>query len=156
MKPFILAKTAILYVKFAKNQKLTFLSTGRRWLKERDHLGDQAYRRTRKISARLGPKYHEVATSILDDLLRKDHRLNTKPYSTQVKELHLPIRHVSYNTTLQLEKELGDIRSLEYRQYPKKIVPRGSNMTKNIKIRRFIASESIFALQMRPISTAEI
>jgi len=23
-------------------------STGRRWLKERDHLGDQAYRRTRK------------------------------------------------------------------------------------------------------------
>jgi len=40
---------------------------------------------------RLGPKYH-VATSILDDLLRKDHPLNTKPYSTQVKELHLPIK----------------------------------------------------------------
>lgn len=65
--------------------------TGRRWLKERDYLGDQAYRKTRKISTRLGRKY-TVDTVTLDDVLRKDHPLNTKPYETIVKELHLPIK----------------------------------------------------------------
>ena len=44
MKPLILAKTAILYVKFAKKPEIDISpSTGRRWLKERDHLEDQAY-----------------------------------------------------------------------------------------------------------------
>jgi len=66
-------------------------STGRRWLKERDRLGDKAYRRTRKISKKLGQKYI-LATATLDDLLRKDNPLNTKPYETVVKELHLPIK----------------------------------------------------------------
>lgn len=66
-------------------------STGRRWLNERDHLGDKAFRRTRKISKRLGRKYI-VATETLDDLLRKDNPLNTKPYETIVKELNLPIK----------------------------------------------------------------
>ena len=63
-------------------------STGRRWLNERDHLGDKAFRRTRKLSKRLGRKYI-VATETLDDLLRKDNPLNTKPYETIVKELQV-------------------------------------------------------------------
>ena len=66
-------------------------STGRRWLNERDHLGDKAYRRTRKISKRLGRKYI-IATETLDDLLRNDNPLNTKPYETIIKELNLPIK----------------------------------------------------------------
>jgi hypothetical protein len=46
---------------------------------------------TRKVSIRLGRKYR-ISTSVLDDILRKDHPLNCKPYATQVKKLNLPIK----------------------------------------------------------------
>ena len=77
-------------------------STARTWLRKREIIGSPAYRRTRKISARLGRKYI-VPTAVLDDLLRKDNPLNTKPYETIVKELHLPIkpRTLQHNFTVR-------------------------------------------------------
>ena len=65
-------------------------STARRWLKEREILGSKAFRRTRKISKRLGRDY-TVSEATLAPLLDENNPLNTKPYETQIKELHLPL-----------------------------------------------------------------
>ena len=100
-------------------------STGHRWLNERDHLGDKAFRGTRKISKRLGRKCI-IATATLDDLLRKDNPLNTKPYELILKNSIYPSTNAPYNTTLQLEKELGDTRSLGWGPYLKKLRWEGS------------------------------
>ena len=73
-------------------------STGRLWLTQREQLGEQAFRRTRKISTRLGRKYR-VSEATLAPLLDENNPLNTKPYETQIKELRLPLttRSLRYN-----------------------------------------------------------
>ena len=64
-------------------------STVRTWLRKRKIIRSPT--RTRKTSMRLGRKYR-ILISILDNLLRKDHPLNYKPYAMQVKKLNLPIK----------------------------------------------------------------
>ena len=111
--PSIRSTPAILYVKSAKKPDINIPpSTARTWLRKREIIGSPAYRRIRKVSIRFGRKYR-ISTSILDDLLRKDHPLNCKPYAMQVKNSIFLLSHILYNTTLLLERELEDIRSLK-------------------------------------------
>jgi hypothetical protein len=59
-------------------------STARRWLRERDLLGSPAYRRTRKVSKRLGRPYI-ISESQLRAILFPFHRLYGLRYPTIVK-----------------------------------------------------------------------
>jgi len=65
-------------------------STARFWLQQRESIGSPAFRRTRKLSSRLGRNF-TLCESVLDELLGENHPLNEKPYATQVEELHLPV-----------------------------------------------------------------
>jgi len=65
-------------------------STARTWLRKRQLIGSPAFRRTRKLSSRLGRRF-TVSESTLDELLDENNPLNDKPYTTQVQQLQLPI-----------------------------------------------------------------
>ncbi len=65
-------------------------STARTWLRKRQLIGSPAFRRTRKLSSRLGRRF-TVSESALDELLDENNPLNDKPYTTQVQQLQLPI-----------------------------------------------------------------
>jgi hypothetical protein len=62
-------------------------STARTWLKKREILGDQARRRTRKISSRLGRK-SKVSASDIDKLTNQEDPIHQEPYENQAKTLN--------------------------------------------------------------------
>jgi hypothetical protein len=61
-------------------------STARTWLKKREILGDQAIRRTRKTSSRLGRK-PKVSASDLQYLTNQDDPIHEEPYKIQASTL---------------------------------------------------------------------
>ena len=63
-------------------------STGRLWLKQREQIGSQASRRTRRRSSRLGRK-PIVSASILDTITNQEDPIHEKSYEEQVEELEL-------------------------------------------------------------------
>lgn len=65
-------------------------STGRKWLHQREELGDAAYRRTRRRSTRLG-RPSIIREEILDELLDENDPAHNAHYNTQVKIKQLPV-----------------------------------------------------------------
>ena len=66
-------------------------STARRWLKQREKLGNEAFRRTRRRSSILGRR-SMVSASVLDTITNQEDPIHEKSYADQVAELELPCK----------------------------------------------------------------
>ena len=75
--------------------------TGRRWLHERDQLGSKAYRRTRKLSHRLGRK-SAVSDETCKMLVSPSRNpVSDQLYEAQIAYFHLPIKKRQLQTRLK-------------------------------------------------------
>ncbi len=64
--------------------------TARRWIKQREELGDKALRRTRKLSTRLGPK-KQVCEADLDGITNPKDLIHNLPYKDQIEQLEIGV-----------------------------------------------------------------
>lgn len=87
-------------------------ATGRYWLKQREKRGSPTFRRTRKLSSRLG-RAQKVSESDLDRLIDPNDPIHQAPPSTQIEELNL------HCTTRTLRSNLRNRRNAgRYKQSP--------------------------------------
>jgi len=93
-------------------------STGRKWLKQREEYGSLALRRTRKLSSNLGRPF-SVSASVLNDLIRDNNPLNTKPYETQVQQLDLPVTAHTLQQNFRKRKGARRFKKLKSRAISK-------------------------------------
>lgn len=77
--------------------------TARRWLQEREQLGSKAYRRTRKLSNRLGRKVSVPNETIKQLVSPSKNPVRHQPYEVQLEHHKIPLKK------RQLQKRLKDI-----------------------------------------------
>ena len=78
-------------------------STGRNWLRQREELGDTAYRKIRKLSQSLG-RPRQLGEHTLDRLLERENPAHNLGYQKQVETLDLPVSAYTLRRNLSKRK----------------------------------------------------